>query len=397
MGAAGAGWHVIGLLEVEGGQRSIGFLGPAAAARVAQSCQVMAFVMTPESVRQVCLSLGAAASAPGQEQNAGGGGGLWFLPSADTLVAGVPLPFRPELRILRALLRIARSTSSGSGSGTAASAPRALASLDEIYALVAQGVDPGPAALWARALGRQGLARLLERAPVTLLLEGAAGRGSTALDVGEEVTVEDFFKATLDANVAGVVRCLAAGMPLQTAGPPVLGTDPGCCRWSALAAAAHASSYRSQAPAVVALLLAARADADAPCAGPCGWTPLMHAARAGGSAAEACRLLVLAGADIRRRHAGTGETALDMGDSATSRAIREARDQRAAAAAFYAAASIEAAKSGSAKVKVGRQGDSRRADGSGDTCRSLRAVPPLARLALASAGGRSSKGTGKRR
>lgn len=55
----------------------------------------------------------------------------------------------------------------------------------------------------------------------------------------------------------------------------------------------------------------------------------MRAALTGKGSCECCRLLVLARADVRTR-GPDGKTALDMGDKDVSRAIREARDERAA-------------------------------------------------------------------
>jgi len=141
-------------------------------------------------------------------------------------------------------------------------------------------------------------------------------------------SADQLFEAISRGSVGGLVCSLADSAPLRADGPAILGSDPGCCRWNPLAAAASSAARCRLGTLNVALLLAARADANMTCSGPCCWTPLMRAASSGTAAAEACRLLVLAGADVRQRHATTGATALELGNREITRAIRKARDER---------------------------------------------------------------------
>lgn len=229
---------------------------------------------------------------------------------------------------------------------------------------------PRPAALWARAFGRHHLSELLlsprpqpqdqeeaEDDPAcqpngavdsSVVATGAypsTSTSSAAPAPGSNVTTaiapnkifdiaasdEDFFDALLSGSLSKTLYCLGAGADMTAEGPKIMQDDPGCCRWSPLGAAANSAAKRPHGHALVALLILAKADPDGVCPGRCGWTPLMRAATKGVLGIEACRLLVGARADVRRRHAGTGCTALEVGGTSnahTSRAIREARDAR---------------------------------------------------------------------
>lgn len=366
MGAASAGSLVLGLVEAEGaGLKAVGLCGPVAATRLACSSKSWSLALPSAAVRAACTGLSPTGAA----------GGAALL-NAEELAAAVPQEMRPDRRVLRSLCRLT------------AGGPAGVAALDEVFILLAQGLDPGPAALWARALHREGVARLLENAPVALML----GRAAASAQAPPPPSSDDFFEAVLDANLPATIRCLAAGLPLDAEGPRMLGEDPGCCRWSLLAAAAQASSRRGNGHVVVAFLLAARAEASAPCPGPCGWTPLMRAAKAGAAAAEACRLLVMAGADVRQRNA-EGNTALDLGDKAAARAIRDARDLRATATAAVQGQGPAAPVCAASYPELRgphKEGTDLTAAGSGGRHRTL---PPHAKAALAHAAGRSGKGS----
>jgi hypothetical protein len=196
--------------------------------------------------------------------------------------------------------------------------------LDEFIGLLAHGAHPAAAAVYARAVRREGLATLIERfVPEDVPLADSI--------LAAPPSVDGFFEDIFEGRLAGVICAMAAGMDVHANGPRIFDGDLGCCQWSPLAAAAEISGRRSSGPIMVNMLLLAKADCKRLCTGPCGLTPLMHAARGGSTAA--CALLVRAGADVRARHAVNGNTALEMGTKATERAIRAERDTRAASAA----------------------------------------------------------------
>lgn len=235
-----------------------------------------------------------------------------------TAISGLDSSISAPLRIMSALFR------------HTAESPGASEGLDEIYRLLTHGESAGRAALWARALKRHAASELLQMwAPLPSLLQVAAPDRGTSTSCTSEAFKEVFFDALLKANVAATVLHLATGAILDCVGPKILGIDPGCCCWSPLAAACSSSAHRECGVTLAKILILAKADVNATCPGPCGWTPLMRAAYAGSPAT--CRLLVLAGADVRPRLASSRETALDMAkDVANARAIRAARDERAA-------------------------------------------------------------------
>lgn len=176
------------------------------------------------------------------------------------------------------------------------------------------------AVAWARALRRPCAERLFRDA---FAVEGPPTW------IASDVPGEQLFHAIAEGNLAGAVRALSSGAPLEAKGEQIFaGGDLGCCYWSPLAFAAYSCRHRKGCESIAALLLAARADACRPCEGPCQRTPLMLAA-AGGNA-DVCRLLALAGAEVRARcNTGSRPTALDMGTNGTARAIREAHALRA--------------------------------------------------------------------
>jgi len=233
----------------------------------------------------------------------------------------------PDPALLAALCRICGATS------LCARASEAAVGLDELCLVLVRGADPEPLILWARALRRPGLSSLLERAAssrkaVALTEIGAVVPRAKAV-LSQPITpgsAEDLFEQILQVNFVGVLRLLASGVALDVVGPAMFNGDPGCCKWCPLSAAAHSAGRYQNAACLVALLLAARARADVPCPGPCRWTPLMWAAQANNP--EVCRMLILAHADPRCKHAGNGSTALDMANKETARAIMEAREQK---------------------------------------------------------------------
>lgn len=192
--------------------------------------------------------------------------------------------------------------------------------LDRLYALLAQGMPPGPAAIYAKAIHRPGLAALCERC------DGNTEQRSTPWPTSMP-SIDDFYDDIFAGKVPSVICALAAGVDANVAGPRIFKDDAGCCQWSPLAAAAEASARRGNCRIIMALLLLAKADCNRACNGPCGLTPLMLASCSGSE--EACAMLVRAGADSRPRHA-SGRTALDMGTQATQRTIRAEREARLA-------------------------------------------------------------------
>lgn len=292
----------------------IGSCGPTAVANLARASALLAQALPWEAIRAICASL------PPPEPGRSPKGQSSLVLSAEALIiaAGpdVARGLMPEPQFLGALCRLCAAGPPG-GQGAFS-----VGSIDEICRLLAHGTDPGPtAALWARALRRPGVAALLDRVRMTTFGDQPTAAGSGG---GSE---EALFDAIGDGSLSRVVKQLAAGISLEAKGCAMLNGDLGCCHWSPLALAGHCSARRRHGAEMVGLLLAARADPDVPCKGPCGWTPLMRTAWAGKSASAACRLLVLARADVRPRHA-SGQTALEMGDKDTTRAIREARDER---------------------------------------------------------------------
>jgi len=381
---------LVAFVEFDGGERMIAFSGPTAVARLSRASSLLSQAICGETIREVCLMLPlpdphdaapalARALAPG------------FILSPEALVAAagvaVDRGLLPEPRFLGALCRLCNIIP-----------PQAFRAdcggLDEIFSLLAHGTDPGPAAsMWARALRRPGVATLLDERGPPFMDECSETPHVmvTASDAAKSqascVANDALFDAIFAGSVCQVVQALAAGARLDASGESMLNGDAGCCRWSPLAFAGHRSRFRRDGAEIVALLLAALADADVPCQGPCGWTPLMRTAMGGEGAAPACRLLVLARADMRRREAVSGKTALELGDRHTARAIREARDERVAM--------LQALESTEAKLSCNAR--------AGGTQRGNRAVPPHKAAALASAlasmskGHRRGRGSGYRR
>lgn len=307
----------------DAGERAVGFCGPSAAARLAAACRPL-WTCLP---RSVLVSTCAALPEPADEEVTSDRDRCFLEPAAIAAAFESQAPDKlPGGRLLAAFCRAtARSWSRQRGQ-------------DEVFRLLAHGAEPGrPSLMWARALQRGDLAALLE--------QEALARGRSIGWTQTEADAEVFFRQLLQGSVAGAASCLACGCTVASEGSLVVNQrrdDPGCCRWTPLAAACEGSSRRRAGAATVALLLAARADCNAPCPGPCGLTPLMVASSAGSE--EACRLLMRAGADARPRHAPTGATALEMAKkgSNAARVIREERERRSAAAEAAAAAAAVA-------------------------------------------------------
>eukprot|EP00930_Biecheleria_cincta_P004214 TRINITY_DN105112_c0_g1_i1.p1 TRINITY_DN105112_c0_g1~~TRINITY_DN105112_c0_g1_i1.p1 ORF type:complete len:373 (-),score=73.61 TRINITY_DN105112_c0_g1_i1:34-1152(-) len=304
------------LVQFDGGERIIGFSGPTASARLACSARLLAESLPWSALHAVLAALPAVATRAAELPQT-----ALLKPEGLTAAAGseVAQGLFPEPRVMHILCRLCAGTAVAD-------------SLDELCRLLAHGLDPGPAARWARVLRLPGVGSLLERAsPAPAPTETSESPAPTdALTEASKSPAADaeLFAAIFKSSLSEAVRAISEGASLESAGDRMLNGDPGCCRWSPIAAAGFISARRGHGEQMVALLLAARADADAVCEGPCGWTPLMWTARAGRAAAAACRLLVLAGADVRRKSGG--QTALEMGDKENARSIRDARDERAA-------------------------------------------------------------------
>jgi len=304
---------LIGFLELDGGARTLEFCGPTLATRLGQTCVSLTEVLPWTAVRTLCASL------PLQQSPALQAGLLD--PDALTIATVHDRSLQIEAPLLKVLCSVV--------GGPAMQTTRHL---DELVMLLAHGVSPGSASIYARALRRPGLVTLFERfVPVNEEL------------ISTVPTTERFFEDIFTGNLPAVISALAAGVDISVDGPKIFDGDVGCCLWSPLSAAASASGRRLHGPIIAALLMLARADCNRPCTGPCGLTPLMHGARSG--SAELCALLVRAGADVRPRHAGTRCTALEMGTKVTEHAIRAERDVRAATA-LAAASRASVAKSG---------------------------------------------------
>eukprot|EP00928_Gymnodinium_smaydae_P056765 TRINITY_DN40092_c0_g1_i2.p1 TRINITY_DN40092_c0_g1~~TRINITY_DN40092_c0_g1_i2.p1 ORF type:complete len:367 (-),score=33.38 TRINITY_DN40092_c0_g1_i2:360-1460(-) len=355
---------LVSLVEFDGGERMIGFCHALAVARLARASTLLAHALKWETTQSVIAALPMSQSTTDavESRNAVTAG----LRSESLIAAAgtdVARGLVPEPSVLSILCRLSERSTVGA---------QASDGLDQLCQFLAQGLDPGPtAASWARALRCFGVADLLERH-----CEKQFGRSIP--DRQPAGSSDALFDAIFDGSLCRVVNELAEGASLQASGAAMLNGDPGCCRWSPLAAACHVSSRRRHGAEMVALLLAARANPDTPCEGPCGWTPLMRAACAGTSASASCRLLVLARADVRCRDA-SGKTALDMGDKDTSRAIREARDLRASLV-----------QEPDADVSVTQTAPAR-----ASAKRSSRPIPPHLAAALASSLASTSKGRGR--
>lgn len=337
---------LLGFLETGGGARLVTYAGPTAPTRLALTCQDLASARAPwvswEALKYGCAELAAQAELEstcdrkGEDESSGP-----F--NAEELIAalsGQP-DLLPERELLRALCRICGPYGQGS------SAAEVAIGLDELCIALTNGRNPKPLLLWSRALRKPGLSALLER------IDAQAGSCTTDSQPSPCTTdaqaspctierpspcsveerpspcsIEDLFEAILSgkSKFSLVLQLLATGVDLNTPGPKMLNGDPGCCHWNVLAAAAHNSSRAGNAIYVVALLLAARVNADACCIGPCRWSPLMHAAQA--NSPQVCKMLVMTQADPRKKHAGNGNTALDMANKETARAIKEAQEQR---------------------------------------------------------------------
>eukprot|EP00931_Biecheleriopsis_adriatica_P076981 TRINITY_DN50628_c0_g1_i1.p1 TRINITY_DN50628_c0_g1~~TRINITY_DN50628_c0_g1_i1.p1 ORF type:complete len:384 (+),score=73.72 TRINITY_DN50628_c0_g1_i1:23-1153(+) len=318
--------ELAGFLEVGGGARLITLCGPTAAARLALTCEVLASARAPwaswEALQQGLAAFAAEAelelTASSSWSTASSSSSTGLL-NPEALTAALPAAghrdLLPEPQLLAAMCRIC------SAEGQGPTAADAAAALDELCIQLAYGADPRPLLLWARALRKPGLTSLLQRASA----REATDNGPALEAAVTPCSVDEFYEDILKANVAGVVRHLATGIAPDVSGPRMLNSDPGCCRWSPLAAAAHNAGRMKNAACVVAVLLAARAKADAFCTGPCGWTALMRAAVS--NAPDVCKVLVMAHADPRHRHTD-GSTALDMAGKEAARAIREARELR---------------------------------------------------------------------
>jgi len=314
--------------------RIVGLCGPLRTARLSTACAPLAAALSVDVLLKTCARL----PVPASRLQSTVPDGPSRLIDADVLASAVrksATDLKLEPRLLQAVCHLAskkiscsnnsnhsnKFSSGTSGGSTCGGNMDAV--LDQIFWLVATCADTGPMSVWARALHFYGLSAVMNR------LERLSGRVPLQLPKPSDDGANRLFEAISNGSVGGLLCCLADGAPLNSDGPAILGNDPGCCRWNPLAAAACSAARRVSGTLNVALLLAARADANVLCSGPCCWTPLMHAASGGKAATDVCRLLVLAGADVRQRHATSGATALELGDRESARAIREARDERA--------------------------------------------------------------------
>jgi len=157
-------------------------------------------------------------------------------------VAHVP-QLHVSLPALQALCQL--SAVGGAPPGVAAQA------LDALLGLLGSGAEqPGPTAVWARALGRPSLAALLDR----------QGTESPSSLPAMAETADEFFDAIFDGNLPSVVRHLgfSGGNALINAeGPRMHEGDHGCCRWSpvALRPTSLADALRARASLQFCLLL----------------------------------------------------------------------------------------------------------------------------------------------
>ncbi|CAE7603737.1 unnamed protein product [Symbiodinium sp. CCMP2456] len=314
----GAG-AIYGFIEADAGQRVVSFCGPCAATRLATASSGFLPGLSFENLRAASAQLAWTREppvAPGLlDQEA--------LQEAVTTAAPQLLP--ADGSWLRYFCWM--------------TAGHALEGVDRLVSEAArpESADLAAAAsVWAAALGREALANFLERLSARCEASQLSAALRPALRIRRagrerETDEEQLFTHIFDGHVAGVILDLAAGADAEAPGPAIHRGDVGCCRWTPLAAAAEISGRRKQGAVIAGLLLAAKANVDRKCPGPCGWTPLMRAAGCGASAATTLQLLMRAGADVRIRHEN-GNTALEMGDKATARIIREARDARTLAA-----------------------------------------------------------------
>ena len=157
------------------------------------------------------------------------------------------------------------------------------------------------AAVWAAAFQKPCLARVLLRLSGEVRLSPSLRRFVRVL-YEQSPNEDDFFEDLLDGRLPRVIFHLAQGVNVEATGPAIHRNDVGCCKWTPLAAAADIAARRTQGLVISNVLLAARADVNRPCPGPCGWTPLMRAALSGAPAESTLKLLVQAGADVRMRH-----------------------------------------------------------------------------------------------
>eukprot|EP00439_Symbiodinium_sp_Y106_P075276 s966_g14.t2 len=345
----GAG-ALYGFIEADAGQRVVAFCGPCGSTRLATASSALLPGLSFENLRAASARLAWTREPP----VAAGLLDQEALREAVTTAAPQLLP--ADGSWLRYFCWMA--------------AGHALEGVDRLVSEAArpESADLAAAAsVWAAALGREALADFLERLSARCEASQLSASLRPALRIRRagrerETDEEQLFTHIFDGHVAGVILDLAAGTDVEALlddqngrrpeplkanypfvalcmhtfveealGPAIHQGDVGCCRWTPLAAAAEISGRRKQGAVIAGLLLAAKANVDRKCPGPCGWTPLMRAAGCGASAATTLQLLMRAGADVRIRHEN-GNTALEMGDKATARIIREARDTRTLAA-----------------------------------------------------------------
>ncbi|CAE7240588.1 unnamed protein product [Symbiodinium sp. CCMP2592] len=317
----GAG-ALYGFIEADAGERVVAFCGPCGATRLATASSALSPGLSFENLR--------AASAR-----------LAF--TREPRLVAPPAGLLDQEALREAVSTAAPQLLPADGSWLRyfcwMTAGHALEGVDRLVSEAArpESADLAAAAsVWAAALGREALADFLERLSARCEASQLSAALRPALRIRRagrerETDEEQLFTHIFDGHVAGVILDLAAGADVEASGPAIHQGDVGCCRWTPLAAAAEISGRRKQGAVIAGLLLAANANVDRKCPGPCGWTPLMRAAGCGASAATTLQLLMRAGADVRIRHEN-GNTALEMGDKATARIIREARDTRTLAA-----------------------------------------------------------------
>ncbi|CAE7197925.1 unnamed protein product [Symbiodinium natans] len=316
----GAG-ALYGFIEADAGQRVVAFCGPSGAMRLAMSSSALLPSLCFENLRVAAAKL--VWTGPRREPSSSGLLDVEAMREAVTTAAPQLLPADGTW------LRYFCWMSSGH-------------SVEGVDRLVSEAARPesadlaAAASVWAAAFGKQALADFLERLSASCETSRMSAALRPALRLRREgrerhADEDEFFSHIFDGHVAGVILDLAGGADVEATGPAIHQGDVGCCRWTPLAAAAEISGRRKQGAVIAGLLLAARARVDRKCPGPCGWTPLMRAASCGASAAATLQLLMRAGADVRIRHEN-GSTALEMGDKAAARILREARDSRMLAA-----------------------------------------------------------------
>lgn len=302
-------WSVQGLADFvyhDCSDRAVGFCGPTCATRLASTCTLMAELLSPDNVQIVCASLNLAATSLAPSKNAG-----YLVPTEiESIMIGSSADLLPAPQMLRALCFLS-SKNPGDTTG-----------VDWLYFLLAHGADTRLASFWARAFRKHGIASLIDRKSTTSPCSHPEHPISQASD-------EHFFSAIFDKHIGVFMNHLGNDIPLDVSGPKIMGSDPGCCRFTPLAAAVAMSARSKKGNLMVSLLLEARANVNHLCHGPCGWTPLMIAVTSTRDT-EVFRQLVHAQADLRIRHQGNGNTALDMADKNIARCLREARDSRPA-------------------------------------------------------------------